>query len=221
MFSSHVVRSRHVRPILVVTTALAIAVPAIAGPPLLCHPFDIGSARSLPWDGTRSWQGGLSSYPLVRLVNDTEALLGPSTPVIVRMETLRRAAIYASGNVQVATDLFTRLTSRARASEQAGTPDALAYLDAAYYTEAIREIAEITEIARDRAPMLRALVRGSDAYSLATSSIAARPGDPAIEFAAALIALDRHRAAYQVHAGRARAGAHQDALLARNIDKVR
>ena len=31
--------------------ALIAARPALAGPPLLCHPYDIGSAVSLPWNG--------------------------------------------------------------------------------------------------------------------------------------------------------------------------
>lgn len=217
------VTTRVVRLVLVGVTVLGLAVPAHAGPPLLCHPFEIGAARSLPWDGTRSWQGGLTTYPLARLVADTEALLTPSTPVIVRMETLRRAALYASRDPQVATTLFTRLTGRARAAEQAGRPDAMAFLDAAYFVEALREISELTGSPefKDQAPMLRALVRGVDGYTLATRSIAARPGDPAIEFAAALIASDRHRDAYSSHAGKARAGVSQDPLLARNIDKVR
>ena len=72
---------------------LGVAAPALAGPPLLCHPFDIGSARSLPWDGTNAWWQGRADYNLQNLVADTEAILSPSTPVIVRMETLRRAAL--------------------------------------------------------------------------------------------------------------------------------
>ena len=75
---------------------LAVATPALAGPPLLCHPFDIGAAKSLPWDGAQGWSKGSADYPLGRLVTDTEAILQPATPVLVRMETLRRAAIYAS-----------------------------------------------------------------------------------------------------------------------------
>ena len=50
----------------------------------------------LPWDGTNAWWQGRADYNLQNLVADTEALLTPSTPVIVRMETLRRAALYAS-----------------------------------------------------------------------------------------------------------------------------
>ena len=71
----------------------AVSTPALAGPPLLCHPFDIGAAASLPWDGAGGWFQGKSDYQLNRLVADTEAIPQPGTPVIVRRETLRRAAI--------------------------------------------------------------------------------------------------------------------------------
>ena len=85
--------------------ALTVATPALAGPPLLCHPFDIGAAKSLPWDGKAGWSQGRADYPLKQLVADTEAILQPGTPVIVRMETLRRAAIYASQDPTVASAL--------------------------------------------------------------------------------------------------------------------
>src|SRR4051794_12294957 len=101
---------------LTLVAVLGSAVPALAGPPLLCHPFDIGSARSLPWDGSSSWWQGKSGYSLQNLVADTEALLTPSTPVIVRMETLRRAALYASLDGKVAAALLSALTARANAS---------------------------------------------------------------------------------------------------------
>ncbi len=124
-------------PVLAVLTS---AGPAVAGPPLLCHPFDIGPAQSLPWDGSGSWFHGRAGYQLSNLVADTEALLTPQTPVIVRMETLRRAAIYASRDREVASQLLTRLMNRADAGTQAGRPDPLALLDAAYVVEAFRQI---------------------------------------------------------------------------------
>src|SRR6185503_4586596 len=99
--------------VLSLVAVLGSAVPALAGPPLLCHPFEIGTARSLPWDGTSSWWEGKPDYNLQNLVADTEAILTPSTPVIVRMETLRRAALYASLDSKVAANLLTSLTSRA------------------------------------------------------------------------------------------------------------
>jgi len=204
------------------TAALAIAAPALAGPPLLCHPYEIGAAKSLPWVGQTNWFEGQPGYKVENLVADTEALLTPATPVIVRMETLRRAALYASTDPKVANGLLKRLISRAEASEEAGRPDALAYLDAAYLAGAFNEL---TMLAKSKEWESRAAVASSvkgnlDAYALIAKSVAARPNDAAIQFAAALIASDDHRTAYPVHAAKARAGADSDALLARNIAHV-
>ena len=158
---------------------VALAVPAVAGPPLLCHPFDIGNARSLPWDGTRAFWQGRADYRIDNLVTDTDALLTPSTPVIVRMETLRRAAIYASRDRQVASQLLERLTARARAAEQSGKPDSLALLDAAYGTEAFRQTGMLgrSQGFGERAPIARAVVGDTDGTALMAKSLATRPND--------------------------------------------
>lgn len=197
----------------------ALATPAMAGPPLLCHPYDIGNARSLPWDGSRGWTGDLADYQLDRLIADTEALLTPSTPVIVRMETLRRASLYASRDRAVASQLLARLVSRANGP---GTTDPLALLDAAYVAGALQQIAALERSAgfAERAAAAREASRNVDAYALMERSVAARPDDPSIRFAAALIAAGRDRGAYLRHAEKARQGVTRDALLARNIGHV-
>jgi len=210
----------------VLTTALlasiALARPALAGPPLLCHPFDIGTAASLPWSGTTSWFDGKTDYKVANLVADTEALLAPSTPVIVRMETLRRASIYASRDPKIAFALVERLTARAQASKATGRPDALALLDAAYATEALRQITTIGGIPgfKDQVDGVKDVISNADGWQYMKASLAARPDDPALEFAAALIAADKDRAAYTGHAQRARAGAAKDALLARTLSHI-
>ena len=99
-----------------VVAAVFAATPAFAGPPLLCFPFDIGSARSLPM-GTQNWQSIDKSYDASRLVADTIALLTPQTPVIVRMETLRRATVYASKHPQLAPALLDAFEARAGRSD--------------------------------------------------------------------------------------------------------
>jgi hypothetical protein len=211
----------------VVTTALvlasiALARPALAGPPLLCHPFDIGTAASLPWSGATSWFDGKADYNLANLVADTEALLTPATPVIVRMETLRRASIYSSRDPKIASALLERLTAKAQASKATGRPDALALLDAAYATEALRQVTLIGGIPgfKDRVDGIKDVVSNADGWQYMKASLAARPDDPALEFAAALIAADKDRAAYTGHAQRARAGAGKDALLAKNLSHI-
>jgi hypothetical protein len=195
----------------------AVATPALAGPPLLCHPFDIGTAKSLPWDGTRGWSQGRADYPLKELVADTEALLQPSTPVIVRMETLRRAAIYASQDATVAATLMDRLNAKVRPGVTA--QDALAALDAAYLIEALRQVTMLDRSAefRDRVAGVHEVVKGRDAKPLLAQALQARPSDPSVAFAAALIAMDSDKPAYGAYAARARSGVSQDALLARNI----
>ena len=202
--------------------ALALAAPALAGPPLLCHAYDIGSAKSLPWVGEKSWFEGRPDYDIQNLVPDTEALLTPSTPVLVRMETLRRAAIYASTDPMVANALLKRFISRAEASEEKGRPDALAYLDAAYLAGAFNEFTMMAQSKEwaSRAAVARSAKGTLDAYALIRKSVALRPTDPAIQFAAALISSDEHRGEYATHAAKARAGADADSLLAHNLTHV-
>jgi hypothetical protein len=206
----------------VLLAALGAASPAMAGPPLLCHPYDIGDARSLPWDGAGAWWHGQSGYNPSHLVADTTALLTPSTPVVVRMETLRRAVIYASPDPKVAQALLQTFTERARAADQSGRADALAYLDAAYVSGAFREMVLVGESpeGRARAAGARTLTLDGTEYTLIQKALALRPDDAAIHFAAALIAADTNRAAYAAHAAKARAGVSRDRLLARNIDHV-
>jgi len=215
---------RHARPLVIgglICAALVIARPALAGPPLLCHPFDIGSAHSLPWNGP-GWLDAKPDYPLDRLVADTEALLGPSTPVIVRMESLRRASLYAGRDAKVAADLLARLTATAQLSKADGRPTALALLDAAYVTEALRQITAIGGVTgyKDQVSRIHTLLDGRDGQRLMRASLAAAPDDASLEFAAALIAAGIDSAAYQRHAERARAGASSDALLAKNLSHI-
>jgi len=210
------------RTFLGVIALVALASPALAGPPLLCHPYDIGSARSLPWDGAGHWARGHADYNVANLVKDTEALLTPSTPVIVRMETLRRAAIYASQDVKVAAQLYRTMTDRVLTADKTPAAGALAYLDAAYVTEAFREIGMLSQMSefRDRAAAVAGLVKDVDAYGMVSKALVVRPGDPSLEFAAALIAAGTKGGAYAQHAEKARAGVKQDPLLAKNIGHV-
>ena len=197
---------------------LGVAAPALAGPPLLCHPFDIGSARSLPWDGTNAWWQGRADYNLQNLVTDTEGLLTPSTPVIVRMETLRRAALYASLDDKVASRLLSSLTTRA----QAGAASASALFDAGYLTETYKQIAMLRGERQfaDRAKTIAGVIGQVDGTPMINRAITLRPDDASLRFAAALVAATADRTAYRDHADRARKGAAADALLAKNIDKL-
>jgi len=200
---------------------IVLASSAFAGPPLLCHPYDIGSARSLPWNDTANWMGQRADYKLENLIADTDALLTPSTPVVVRMETLRRAAIYASADAKLAKDLLSRLNAKVDSANAAGHPDPLALLDAAYVTEAFRMMSTLNGEFTSRAPGLRAAIGNADGYALIAQAITAKPNDAGLQFAAALIAADKgDRSRYLDHASKARAGAPADMLLTKNLDHV-
>lgn len=199
--------SRSVVTSLLIAFTLVAAVPAFAGPPLLCHPYDIGTAKTLPWGA--GWMDESPGYDLSRLVGDTETLLTPTTPVIVRMETLRRASLYASRNPQIAASLVDRMSARAVHG------DPLALVDVAYTGEALREAALVTH-----QDAIAAVAKSIDPWSLIDKSIAARPDDPSIQFAAAMIYAAKDRTLSQAHAEKARQGAKGDALLARNLDHL-
>lgn len=127
--------TRRIRPLLVAAVALAAVLlsrPALAGPPLLCFPFDIGGAHSLPM-GKGAWHATDPSYDVSHLVADTLTLLTPSAPLTLRMETIRRATIYASTRPAIAANLTNELKKRS----DARTP--LAAFDYGYLVEAFRE----------------------------------------------------------------------------------
>jgi hypothetical protein len=201
---------------------LAPVAPVLAGPPLLCHPFDIGEARSLPWEG-REWSQGRRDYNVANLVADTEAILTPATPVIVRMETLRRAALYASLDREVAAQLLQTLNARAAAAERpSSAASALALFDAGYLTETYRQITQLGHFdgLGTRSRTITAVLGNADGKRLIARTIALRPDDGAIQFAAALVAVTTDKTAYAQHAARAREGASRDPLLARNIKQL-
>lgn len=209
---------------LALSVTMLFAPIAFAGPPLLCHPFDIGNAHTLAWGGP-GWNQPRSDYDLTRLSSETEALLTPQMPVIVRMETLRRAAIYASHNGAVARDLNTRLAARA---DKASTPTtkALALFDAGYFTETLQEIVrlqgyEMPGVGKVNTAALRAIVAAGDGSVRIDQALALRPNDAAMRFAAALVAsADQRKADAATHKRIARLGAGNDRLLARNLSQI-
>ena len=96
----------------ILVASLALAAPVFAGPPLLCFPFETGGAKTLPMKGG-DWKSVDPKYDVSHLTADTLALLTPATPVVARMETIRRATIYASTHPQIAGELLASLQSRA------------------------------------------------------------------------------------------------------------
>jgi hypothetical protein len=194
---------------------------ALAGPPLLCHPFEIGNARSLPWSGP-GWSHIDKSYNVNRLVDDTLSLLTSETPVLVRIETLRRATVYglkpsldrtATSPVKdpaIASQLLACLKSR--------VPDpgvktdkksaAIALFDYGYLIESYKQAGDGSQGVK--------LAGGIDGYGMIVKAIGLRGTDPEMELAAALAKHDR-TGGHIAHLQRAAAGAQEGTLLARNL----
>jgi len=192
--------------IIVVAILMGFTASAQAGPPLICHPFQIGPAKSLPWvDWNQKRSNG---YDLKNLTRDTQAILGSNTPVLVRMETLRRATLYARLDQQVAKELLTRLYARATNSDAAGHSDALAWFDVGYLVETYGQWLP----QGDSNP-----ASGLEGYSWVKKALSLRGQDPEMEFAAALITLAGPEADHQDHVRKAIAGAKNDPLLAQNL----
>ena len=191
------------RPLTVVATTMAAALlaaqPVLAGPPLVCFPFEIGNARSLPI--VHTGYGAVDpKYDVSRLSADTIELLDAKTPVIVHMETMRRAALYALANRPAGADLLAKVRERAgKKTENAP----LAVFDFGYLVETYRQAG--VHLADD-----------IDGYVWVQKAIALQK-DPQMEFAAALISAWPKRADHTEHVRNATAGAANDPLLSRNL----
>jgi hypothetical protein len=176
---------RHRRPLLVTAVALGLGLlsrPALAGPPLICFPFEIGAARTLPM-GHGNWRDIDPNYDASHLVADTLAILTPETPVLVRMETIRRATIYASTHPKEADALLGALQGRATAPQPAVA--ALAAFDFGYFVETCKEARYMF---KEPLPAIDRV----DGYQLVLDAHALR-NDPAMQHAAQLIVDGRPR----------------------------
>jgi len=187
--------------------SLALVITTVAGPPLICHPFDIGNAKSLPWVSDGWNLSGNENYDTKALARDTLAILDANPPVIVRMETLRRATLYARKDPLAAKELLTKLHARANRAETAGHPDAFALFDLGYLVATYKEW-----MGKDQNP-----AAGFDGYKLVSNALALHKPDPEMEFAAALITLHGPEKDHLEHVQKAVEGSRTDDLLARNL----
>ncbi len=192
-----------------VFTLLFVFLPAAeAGPPLICWPYETGGAKSLPWGGS-AWGAARQDYDLNRLADHTLALLAPDVPVMARMETLRRATVYAMKDHRIAQELLSRLMERAQRAEAKKSPDAMAFFDAGYLVEAYKQASWAFK--KDNP------AKGLDGYASVLKAIRLRGSDPEMEFAAALISVEPRQAGHFEHLQKAVAGAAEGSLLAKNL----
>jgi hypothetical protein len=169
----------------------------------------------LPWI-SHNWNlSGGENYDTKNLVRDTLEILSPSTPVLVRMETLRRATLYARKDPVSAKELLARLHARATTAESSGQPDALAWFDAGYLAESYKQWIGQSWMRVSKGEQNPAA--GVDGYAFVKKAIGLRGSDPQMEFAAALITLSGPKEEHRQHALNAIAGAKTDPLLAQNL----
>ena len=182
---------------------------AQAGPPLICHPYNIGGAQSLPWSVSgATWNSPDPGYNLRNLAADTLAILDRDAPVLVRMETLRRAALYGAQDHAAARVLLAQLRDREAAAEKSAKPDAFAYFDYGYFLATLTQVNWLYK---------EDLSAGVDGYGFVQKALAIRPDSPEMHFAAAIITEYPLRVAERdTHLAKARA-AKSDALLAQNL----
>ncbi len=180
---------------------------ALAGPPLICHSFDIGDAKSIPWI-SHDWNlTGTENYNTKNLAADTIAILDSDSVVLAHMETLRRATLYARKDPVAAKELLTKLVARADSSSNSQAA-AMASFDLGYLAECYKQW-----MGKDEPNP----AQGLDGYALVKKAMQLRGNNPQMDFAAALITLNGPAGEHQDYAQKTIAGAKTDALLARNL----
>lgn len=183
------------------------AAPVMAGPPLLCFPYSIGSAQSLPWGNDAFDQK--KGYDKSKVVEDTLKLLKEEKSTLVRMETIRRAAIYIGRDPAIGNDLVTKMTRIADDDVAAGKPTARVLFDLGYLVATLKQ---------NGCEISSKIAKGEDAYQYIKKGLAITPEDAAMQFGAALVAFEKDNAAFKEHMKLAVAGAPAGSDLAKSIE---
>jgi hypothetical protein len=201
-----------IRSLAAIAAVVFVATPALAGPPLICFPFQTESGKLIAWGTGSGWNTPDRSYDIKKLVADTNGVLTTDAPVLTRMENMRRATIYAMRDPQIAQDLLKTVMTRALAT----TSDSRAWFDAGYLIESYKQAVHLRE---DRKPELRAWTAVDetirvDGYNWVKKAMAMSGPSAEMEFAASLMTQGSIASA---HRARALAAAPTGSHLARNI----
>jgi hypothetical protein len=219
-FTRFVPHRKVARTLVTLGAMLTVAVAAEAGPPLICHPFDAGSAQLLPWASQgQNWNTPDRSYDVTKLTADVLRLLSADAPILARMENMRRATIYAGQDRRVAADLLNAVLKRAAESPK-GTRDSLALFDAGYLIESYMQASHIDQwhhLSGTAATATKASsLTAADGYGLVRRAIEIVGTSPEMEFAASLM---KGGPIAEEHRRKAMSGAKAGSLLARNLEK--
>jgi len=202
-----------IRSLVALAAVVFFATPALAGPPLICHPFEVESGKLIAWGTGSGWNTPDRSYDIKKLVADTNAVLTPDSPILTRMENMRRATIYAMRDPVLAHELLKTVMSRALAT----TSDSRAWFDAGYLIESYKQAVHLRQ---DRKPELRAWTAVDetirvDGYNWVKKAMAMTAPSAEMEFAASLMTQGSVASA---HRAKAIAAAPKHSLLAKNLN---
>lgn len=182
---------------------------AMAGPPLLCFPYEIGKSQSLPWGKAAFDQQ--KGYDTKKVVEDTLALLKTEKSTLVRMETLRRAAVYIGKDADLGTALLARLSWIAMDAEAAGKPSAQSWFDAGMLAATfVQSGCDIKWHA--------GTANGADGYAYLKKALELSPQDGAMQFGAALVVFEHDNSRFKDHIAKAVAIAEPGSDLAKSIE---
>jgi hypothetical protein len=193
----------------------ALATPALAGPPLICHPFETGGGKLIAWGNGPGWNSPQAGYDLKNLVADTNAVLTSDAPLLTRMENMRRATIYAMRDPAIANDLLKLVVNRALST----TNDGRAWFDAGYLIESYKQAVHMRTGGK---PELRAWAAVDetiriDGYGWVKKAMAMSAPSAEMEFAASLMTRDPIASS---HRAKALSAAGKGSLVAQNIAKL-
>ncbi len=204
--------TQSIRSLIAVAAVVLFATPALAGPPLICHPFATDGARLIAWGTGQGWNTPDLSYDINKLVNDTTRVLAADAPILSRMENIRRATIYASRDPRIANELLKAVIARALAT----STDSAAWFDAGYLIESYKQAIHIRD---NRKPELRAWAAVDetikvDGYNWVKKAMAMAGASAEMEFAASLMTQGSIASA---HRAKAVAAAGKRSLLTKNL----
>jgi len=204
--------TRITRSFVALAAVVFFATPALAGPPLICHPFETAGGRLIDWGSGPGWNTPARNYDVKALVAETNAILTADAPTLTRMENMRRATIYAMRDPVIAQELLKTVMARALST----TTDSRAWFDAGYLIESFKQATHLRE---DRQPELRAWAAVDetlrvDGYNWVKKSMAMSASSAEMEFAASLMTDGPLSSA---HRAKALAAAPKGSLVARNI----
>ena len=200
------------RSFVALSAVVFLATPALAGPPLICHPFATESTSLIKWGQGQGWNTPDHAYDLKKLVADTTSVLTPELPTLTRMENLRRATIYAMRDPLIAEQLLTALMRRALST----TNDGHAWFDAGYLIEAYRQGQHLR--ADKKAAAWTAIDESVrvDGYGFVKKAMAMKGATAEMEFAASLMTQGAVADAHRARAAKAGRGT----LVAQNLARL-